>query len=300
MKHAHGPCKLTGRQPTLRAMITRRRYLWIRPDGPDASVQLETHGWVVLPKVFDRSGVARLRREIGRVFDSEVPPVRHPRLSAAHYADFRHSTLNRSAAAQAAVSHPGILEVIEPLLGEDAHVIANTSWRNPPHDPRAINGSAWHCDSGPHVPRPAGVPWDDRIPYPIFAIGVHVLLEDCPRECGPTGVLPGSHRSGQAPPSDRTSELGLLYEGRSPVALAGEAGDVAMFVSDSWHRRLPPIPSGDTGRFFLQIHYGRRDLAQRLQLTSAVNHLSPEAIARASTRRERSVVGLHEPGFYDG
>jgi alpha-D-xyloside xylohydrolase len=30
-----------------------------------------------------------------------------------------------------------------------------------------------------------------------------------------------------------------------------------------WHRRLPPLP-GDAGRFFLQAHYGRRDIAQRI------------------------------------
>lgn len=254
---------------------------------------------MVVPSVFDRRSVGRLHREISALFATEIPPVRVEGRSAESYTDFRHCTLNRSPAAQSAVGHPRILEVIEPLLGEDAHVIANTSWRNAAHDPRAVNGGAWHCDAGPHLPRPAGVPWDERIPYPIFAIGVHILLEDCPRECGPTGVLPGSHRSGQPPPRHRASELGLLYDGRSPVPLTGRAGDVAMFVSDSWHRRLPPVPEGDTGRFFLQVHYGRRDLAQRLELTSAVNHLSDEAIARASTPRERSVIGLHDPGFYD-
>jgi hypothetical protein len=48
-----------------------------------------------------------------------------------------------------------------------------------------------HCDPGPHVPRPAGVEWDDRIPYPVFAIGAHVMLRDCPVVCGPTAVVAG-------------------------------------------------------------------------------------------------------------
>lgn len=279
-------------------MLTREAYLRVRDDGPEPARLLEREGWAILPRVFAGRGLASLRREILALFEEVSPVVRVPGRSPRDYTDFRHGSLNRSAAAQAAVAHPRILEVVEPLLGEDAHVIANTSWRNSPHDPRAVDGGVWHCDAGPHVPRPAGVPWDDRIPYPVFAIGVHVLLDDCPRECGPTGVLPGSHRSGQPPPP-RSSELGLLYEGRSPVPLVGRAGDVAMFVSDTWHRRLPPIPHGDTGRFFLQIHYGRRDLAQRIELTSAVNHLSPAALARATTPRERTVVGLHRPGFYD-
>ena len=44
---------------------------------------------------------------------------------------FRYAMLNRSAAAQRVVAHPRLLSVIEPLLGEDCHVIANTAWRNP-------------------------------------------------------------------------------------------------------------------------------------------------------------------------
>jgi hypothetical protein len=83
------------------------------------------------------------------------------------------------------------------------------------------------------------------------------------------------------------------------VPLLAEAGDVAMFVSDVWHRRLPALP-GDTGRLFLQAHYGRRDIAQRIRPTSAVNHLSDDAIERAQTPRQRTLVGLHNNFFYDG
>ena len=118
-------------------------------------------------------------------------------------------------------------------------------------------------------------------------------------EAGPTGVIPGSHTSGQSPPADHLSDDGLEWQGRRVVPLVAEAGDVAVFVSDAWHRRLPSGP-GDPGRFFLQCHYGRRDLAQRIRPTSAVNHLSPEAVARAGTKRERTLAGLHRPFFYDG
>ncbi len=51
---------------------------------------------------------------------------------------------------------------------------------------------------------------------------------------------------------------------------------------------------------FIQCHYGRRDLAQRLRPTAEVNHLSDEARARAKTKRQRTLVGLHRNGFYDG
>ena len=72
-----------------------------------------------------------------------------------------------------------------------------------------------------------------------------------------------------------------------------------LFVSDVWHRRFPTA-DGDEGRFFLQVHYARRDIAQRLQPTSETSQVSPEAAARAGTDRDRTVIGLHPPFFYDG
>ncbi|MEM7141218.1 MAG: phytanoyl-CoA dioxygenase family protein [Actinomycetota bacterium] len=280
-------------------MLTRRfGTLSHREDGPAEAGQLEREGWAVLHGVFGDGEVAKLRRQIERIFDRESPSVRVRGRSVEDYAHRRHATFNKSAAAQRAIAHPRILEVIEPLLGEDCHVIANTSWRDPAHEPGQEHGGRWHIDAGPHVVQPEGTEWPDDIPYPVFAIGAHILLRDCPRECGPTAVLPGSHRSGRVPPGDRTP-LSLTYDGRLPVALTGRAGDVALFVSDAWHRRLPPIPSGDTGRFFLQCHYGRRDIAQRVELTADVNHLSKKARKRAETRRDRALIGLHGPGFYD-
>jgi ectoine hydroxylase-related dioxygenase (phytanoyl-CoA dioxygenase family) len=188
---------------------------------------------------------------------------------------------------------PISIEVIEPLLGNDCHVIANTLWRNGPD----FEGGPWHCDAGPHVPRPADVPWDDRIPYPVFAIGVHIMLRDCAIADGPTAVLAGSHRSGRPVPASQRFDPELTYDGRTAVVLEASAGDVAMFVSDVWHHGTPA--NGGSGRLFLQVHYGRRDIAQRIRLTADVNHLSPEAIEWADTPRRRDLMGLHDSYFYD-
>jgi ectoine hydroxylase-related dioxygenase (phytanoyl-CoA dioxygenase family) len=274
-------------------------YLRIRSDpAPEESAQLESEGYVVLRDVFTGGEVAALRADVDRVYEEVPPDVRGAQYAAEHWAPFRYEMLNRSAVCQKAIAHPAILDVVEPLLGEDCHVIANTVWRQPPEE-NSHGGRFWHIDSGPHIPRPAGVPWDDRIPYPIFAVAGHLYLQDCPLEAGVTGVIPGSHKSGQAPPFDRLEDAGLTWEGRPVVPLVARAGDVALFVSDVWHRRLPSGP-GDPGRYFLQCHYGRRDLAQRLRPTSVANQLSPDAMARAETPRERSLIGLHEPLFYDG
>ncbi|MEN8158463.1 MAG: phytanoyl-CoA dioxygenase family protein [Myxococcota bacterium] len=282
-------------------MITRHPiYLRLREDAPnEASARLEREGWALLPGAFDAGEVGALRAEIEQVYTSVPADFRNPGLPADQREDFRYEMLNRSAACQRAVADRRLLDVVEPLLGEDCHVIANTAWRNPPREENRHGGGFWHMDAGPHVPRPKEVPWDDRIPYPVFAIGVHVLLADCPLACGPTEVLPGSHRSGQAPPLERVKADDLRYDDREAVVLSGAAGDVAFFVSDVWHRRRPTTEA-DAGRFFLQVHYGRRDVAQRLRTTRDAGQVSPEAAARADDDRAKTVIGLHRPFFYDG
>lgn len=284
-------------------MLTRKTgYLTVRdeddPEIVDASRELQHEGFTLLPQVFSPEEVRALAIEISAVFDDLDPDIRSARVADGHFEPFRYEMLNRSALAQEAIGHPAILSVIEPLLGEDCHVIANTAWRQEPDDARH-GGRNWHLDAGPHIPRPEGVPWDERIPYPIFAVACHIFLMDCPLECGPTGVIPKSHTSGQAPPRDRVTDDTLTWNGVGPVPIIAKAGDVSLFVSDAWHRRLPSLP-GDPGRFFLQVHYGRRDLAQRLRTTDLANHLSPDAIARAVTPRQKALIGLHKPGFYDG
>jgi ectoine hydroxylase-related dioxygenase (phytanoyl-CoA dioxygenase family) len=281
-------------------VITRKGgYLHIRKsEVPDEAKQLEKDGFAILRGVFTADEVAELAADIERVYDELPPDERGEGRPPEHWEPFRYEMLNRSPAAQRAIASPRILEVIEPLLGEDCHVIANTAWRQGP-EPDSHGGRYWHIDAGPHIPRAPGVPWDDRIPYPVFAVAAHLLLMDCPIEAGPTGVIPGTHRSGQSPPRERVGDDDLTWEGTEPVALSGSAGDVALFVSDVWHRRLPSGPD-DPGRFFLQCHYARRDLAQRLRTTDVANQLSEEAIERAGTRRQRALVGLHDPFFYDG
>ena len=259
-------------------------------EAPEASLELECEGYAVLRGVLEPQLIEQLGEEIAQAF-ATYPPER----GRGDKSEFRYEMLNRAPGCQSAVGHPGILSVIEPLLGEDCHVIANTAWWNPPE----FGGGPWHCDAGPHVPRPEGVPWDERIPYPVFAIGAHLYLRDCPLECGPTAVIPGSHRSGRLPPFERMNDENLEYEGRKPVALTARAGDVALFVSDAWHRGMPARPGG-TGRLFLQAHYARRDLAQRIRTTADVHHLSSEAVERIRSPRERALLGLHTPYFYDG
>jgi ectoine hydroxylase-related dioxygenase (phytanoyl-CoA dioxygenase family) len=259
-----------------------------REPVPAASTQLEREGYAHIKGVLSPEEVAALAAEMTEVFDSSEADRPHDVRN-----EFRHGMFNRSALAQKAIASRAILDVIEPLLGEDCHVIANTAWRNV----HGHQGGSWHIDAGPHVPRAEDVPWPDNIPYPIFAIGVHIFVEDCPLDAGPTAVLAGSHRSGRLPPFDRREDLSLTFDNRPPVLLAAKAGDATLFVSDVWHRGTP-AKEGHR-RFFLQCHYGRRDIAQRIFPTAEISHVMPEAKARALTEREQKLIGLHGMYFYD-
>jgi ectoine hydroxylase-related dioxygenase (phytanoyl-CoA dioxygenase family) len=284
-------------------MLRRTRgYLLPYPaeQAPEASRQLEQEGYAHLKGVFSDTEIGDLKQEIEQVYldhprDGRADAFRSP----AEDEDFRYEMFNRSRLAQLAIAHPDILATIEPLLGADCHIIANTCWRNPVRERNDHGGGFWHIDAGPHVPRDPDIPWDDRIPYPIFAIGAHIYLQACPIESGPTGVIPGSHKSGSPPPKDRHDDIELTYNGVGVKPLIAQAGDVCLFVSDVWHRRLP-AGSGNQGRFFLQAHYGRRDLAQRVLPTDQVNHTSPSARARADSERAQTLIGLHPSRFYDG
>ncbi|HZZ90698.1 MAG TPA: phytanoyl-CoA dioxygenase family protein [Caulobacteraceae bacterium] len=281
--------------------MIRRGFPYLEPrtePAGAASEQLEREGYTVVRQLFSPAEVESLRRGISRIYERDPPDERGKRPPEDAEA-FRYAMLNRCAEAQRAIAHPALLAVIEPLLGEDCHIIANTAWRNPAGFPGSHGGQAWHIDAGPHIPLPEGVRWPADIPHPVFAVGVHIYLQDCGLDDGPTGVIPGSHLSGRPPPRDRAFDETLSYDGRGVEPLLTKAGDAGFFVSDVWHRRMP-TRNGDGGRFFLQAHYGRRDIAQRLLPTSAVNQLSGQARRRAKSARERTVVGLHPQFFYDG
>lgn len=270
-----------------------------RPDEETAFAEhLEQEGYVVVKNALTEAEVERLRTEITSVFDEQGSDGRSEIRSSEDDAMFRYEMFNRSEACLECVTHPEILKVIEPLLGNNCHVIANTAWRNPAgHKPEgAFN---WHVDAGPHIPLAEGTEWPMNIPHPVFAIGVHVFLESSGIDDGPTGVIPGSHLSGRFPPWNQLTDDELEFNGRGCVPLLAEAGDVAFFVSDVWHRRMPTTEK-DSGRFFLQIHYGRRDIAQRVKATDEVNHVAEELVEKIKDSRQRTMLGLHTPSFYDG
>ena len=139
-------------------MISRKHgNLVLRKEpAPETAAQLEREGFVHIPGVLDPEATAALRDEIAAVFET-TPPDRERDTRG----EWRYAMFNRSPLAQKAVASRAILDALEPLLGEDCHIIANTAWRNP----AGHQGGRWHIDAGPHVPRPAGVPWPDGLNF---------------------------------------------------------------------------------------------------------------------------------------
>jgi ectoine hydroxylase-related dioxygenase (phytanoyl-CoA dioxygenase family) len=125
----------------------------------------------------------------------------------------------------------------------------------------------------------------------MFLGTAHFYLSPQTEELCPTHVIPGSHRAGRRP---RPGEG--HWNGRLPQPVLCDAGDVLFFRSDLWHSGSDNR-TADQARYLLQVHYGRREMAQ---------HFSPflewqfdAAMIAAATPRQRRLLGGHEPGTYD-
>jgi hypothetical protein len=281
--------------------VIRKELNYNRPflgHAPEGAQRIERDGHYLARGVFSPAQLARLRAEIAWVFRFFPPDWRPGSPTLEHASMFRYEMFNRSAACQEAIGSRRILDLIEPLLGDDCHAISCTAWRNPPGRDSAPDGMQWHVDGGPYIARPEGQEWPAHIAYPIFVITTQIYLQDVALADGPTAVLPGSHTSGRLPPHERRWDLDLDYKGRRAEVHLARAGDVTFFVSESWHRRMP-TSAACKGRRFLQTAFGRREVAQRILPTERHNCASAAARARATSERQRQLLGIHAAGFYD-
>ena len=245
----------------------------------------------MLPGVFEPAEVANLREEVDEIF--ATMPAERVREDKE---EFRYELLNRSAACQQAVAHPRVLEVIEPLLGEDCHVIAQHRVAQPAPTSRVVRGTAMRARTS-RAPRASSGTTASRIRCSRSARTSISRTATAPTARRP--IVPGSHRSGRLAPVRphvrRRPHLRRPRAGRSSKRTRATSRCSCPMPGTA----VCPATADGRGRYFLQVHYGRRDIAQRIRTTDQVNHLSPEAIERAKTERERTLAGLHDPFFYD-
>ena len=267
-------------------------------DATSLSAALETEGHCILRGAFNAEEVSALRDEVLEVYRHVPPDMRDSATSLEIGEMYRYQLFHHSELCQQAIARREILEVIEPLLGADCHVISCTGWKNPTGRAATQHGLQWHIDGGPHVPRLKGTDWPAHIAYPVFVVATHIYLQDVRIEDGPTSCIPKSHTSGQAPPHEKAWASDLNHDGLTASHHLVKAGDVDFRVSAVWHRRWPPTQNSN-GRLFVQTNYGRRDIAQRVLPTSEVNHATHRSLNRAKDDRERRLLGLHPQGYFD-
>ena len=181
---------------------------------------------------------------------------------------------------------PAVIELAEACLGEDCHVIGQTAWRSHP----GFVGGELHADYLA-VELPEHVAQDPDFHLPMQVCTAHLYLDRIDADLCPTLVISGSHRAGRKPRLGETH-----WHGRKPQPVLCEAGDVLLFRSDLWHAGSRNR-TADRSRYLLQVHYGRRMVAQKFS-PYLQWRFNPDVLA-AATPRQRRLLGAHEPSEHD-
>lgn len=237
---------------------------------------LHEDGFVLLPGLLDAAQVAEVRGLI-----DDLRPIHW---DYEGLVDHYKCVFNRSPRWLPYLDPPGLIEVAEAALGEDCHVIGQTAWRCHP----GFIGGDMHQDYLPlRLPEALLL---GGFELPMFICTAQVYLDDIDRELCPTWVIPGSHRAGRAPHPDERS-----WRGRAAEPVLCRTGDCLLFRSDLWHSGSRNL--SQRTRYLLQVHYGRRMVAQKFS-PYLDWRFDPEVLA-ACTPRQRRLLGGHEAAEYD-
>lgn len=236
-------------------------------------------GFVLLRQVLDAHRVTAVRRAIDR-----LEPIHwdYEGLVDDHYK----CVFNRDPFWLPLLDLPGVIELVEACLGPDCHVIGQTAWRNHP----GFIGGELHSDYLA-MELPEQLLADPSFELPMQICTAHLYLDTIDADLCPTRVIPGSHRAGRKPRPGETD-----WRGREPQPVLCKAGDVLVFRSDLWHAGSRNRTPGRS-RYLLQMHYGRRMVAQKFS-PYLQWRFNPKVIA-AATPRQRRLLGGHEPAEYD-
>lgn len=242
---------------------------------------LDTDGYARVAGALTREQCESARARIDALEPLHWDEV-HGRGGADRHLDRYLNVFNRDPYWLQFLDRPGIIELAEAALGSDCHIIGETAWRSHP----GFTGEPLHVDYAP----PCGALRDD-VRIAVFMLTVHYYLNDVTPDLAPTRVLAGSHRAGRLPRAGETA-----WQGREAQPVLAAAGDALVFRSDLWHAGSDNRTASDT-RYLLQVHYGRREMAQ---------HFSPylewrfdTRVLSAASKRQRRLLGDHEPGPYD-
>ncbi|MBA3684480.1 MAG: phytanoyl-CoA dioxygenase family protein [Planctomycetes bacterium] len=255
---------------------------------------MEEDGYVIIPGVIDRAEVAEVKRRIDELRPFGYDCFDPGKKQVDHYKN----VFNRSPFWLPYLDKPGVIDVAESVMGADCHIIGMTGWRSPP----GVGGWGMHIDQQ-FFPVEEELLVSGRIKLPVMLATAHFYLNDMTLDLCPTWVVPGSHKSGRGPGAKPgEARYGFVagdersWRGQEAVPVLVKAGDVMIFRSEVWHTGSKN-QTADQTRYLLQVHYGRRMMAQKFSpyLDFRFNH---EVVAQA-TARQRRLLGGHQPGAYD-
>lgn len=239
---------------------------------------LRREGFVLLPGVLDAARIAALRGAIDRL----QPQHWDYRGVLDHYK----CVFNRDPFWLPFLDVAGVIELAEAALGADCHVIGQTAWRCHP----GFVGADLHLDYLVMALPPALLA-DPAFVLPMQVCTAQFYLDEIDADLSPTRVIPGSHLAGRPPHPGETQ-----WRGRAAEPVLCQAGDVLMFRSELWHAGSDNR-TRDRTRYLLQVHYGRRMVAQKF--SPYLHWRFAPAVLAAATPRQRRLLGEHSEAEYD-
>lgn len=239
---------------------------------------LHHEGYLLLPGVLEAKQVAQLQAAISTL----VPMHWDYNGLLEHYK----CVFNRDRLWLEYLDLPGVIELAEAALGEDCHIIGQTAWRSHP----GYQGMPLHLDYLV-MELPPTLLADSPFALPMQVCTVQFYLDDIDADLGPTQVIPGSHRAGRKPAPGE-----LQWQGQAAQRILCRAGDALMFRSELWHGGSDNR-STDRSRSMLQVHYGRRMVAQKF--SPYLHWQFNPAVLAAATPRQRRLLGEHAEAEYD-
>lgn len=249
------------------------------PANTRAQLQaLHEQGFVLLPGILDARQLAELRQAIDA--------LRPQHWDYSGLLDHYKCVFNRDPLWLPYLDLPGVIELAEAALGSDCHIIGQTAWRSHP----GFIGAELHLDYLV-MELPPALLADPHFQLPMQICTAQLYLDDIDAELCPTRVIPGSHRAGRQPTPGEHD-----WQGRPLEPVLCRAGDVLFLRSELWHagsRNLSPTRS----RYLLQVHYGRRMVAQKF--SPYLEWRFNPAVLAACTTRQRRLLGEHVESEYD-
>lgn len=222
---------------------------------------LRTQGFAVLPGFLEGTHCERLKALLERAVAEYVPVAGNERSQLDRY--LMHDLLARDAAFARLLDDPRLQAVVAPQLGDSWILYAFTSSSIPPGGTNY--GRRIHVDSPRHIPE-----------YPTN-IGLIWALDAFTDENGGTEVLPGSHRTAEAP-TDEQFEQGF-------ARVTCPQGSLIAFQARLFHRS--GVNRTDRFRHALTMNGCRAWMKQRMDWVRFV----PAAIADSLGPQGRRLLG---------